>query len=333
MSVRLFLKNALEIEPRLFTVDFDLTPIMDEHDTAFISGSVPAGFGNKSSDVDIYVISDKNPLLPNGLKFGYTNLEHGYYNEVIVFTNNYIKELCSKINNNQYDVNNSEFLLEMEHYYRCAIGVPLLNSEKFFETVRDFSTQIADAAYAQHYLSECKNKLRTLLLLIKYELFELTVDYAKLSAEHAIDYLLAKNGEGYESRKFRFLKLEKLCERNSDLYKQCWQIQFKGKRSSEDYANDVFRFCTELGISVIFSETDDLIFALAGNISQVDMLGNFIVFNGNDVFSVKHECLMIIDSLSIAPSSYFCLQKLFYKEQDFKDALEELLYNGVIKIV
>jgi predicted nucleotidyltransferase len=89
-----YFKEALNIEPRILQADVDLLPIMDiKRDTAFISGSVVEGFGNSSSDVDLYILSDKNPMLPNGIKFGYTNTDGGYYNEVIVYHYDYVDEV------------------------------------------------------------------------------------------------------------------------------------------------------------------------------------------------------------------------------------------------
>jgi hypothetical protein len=80
-----FTDEAIRIEPRLSQADFDLTHVFDtQNDMAYISGSVVEGFGNSASDVDIYIVT-KNPILPDGVKFGYNNNEKGYYNEVNIF--------------------------------------------------------------------------------------------------------------------------------------------------------------------------------------------------------------------------------------------------------
>jgi len=330
----IFNSKAIEIESRICYADFDLPVVMDmEKDIAYISGSVVEGFGNPASDVDIYVITDKNPLLLEGMKFAYTNSKHGYFNELIVYHYDHIYKICDIINNKEYDLNANEFIDNMELYYRCAIGVPMLNEAQFFETTKGFSKQVANEVYAEYHKMKCQEKLRLMKLLLNQQRPELVYPYAMRAIAHAIDYWTAVGGEGYESNKFRFLKLERLCSRDSEMYKRCWNLHSIGNRNHASYFSDVEVFCREV-VPDILTEFKEVIYTIAESISNVEMMGDYLVDSDNKVYKMSRSHKTILDKLrtNANASSRNDLLKCFDDQSAMDSALEDLLRQNIVTI-
>jgi len=323
---------ALSIEPRILDADVDLATVMDlEHDTAFISGSVVEGFGNSTSDVDIYVISDKIPNLPNGIKFGYTDTNRGYYNEVIVYHYEYVADVCNAVNNNQIDLNSYDFLEKMELYYRFAIGIPIVNEHIFHSVTVGFCKETACEAYRKYYKLKSNENLELAYSLLSDNMVEQSEFYTQWAAIYAMTSWMAQNGESYKSEKFHFRKLARICKQDSKMYKKCWQLYFMGDKNPREYFNEVTAFCKELGMSELKHCPQRLKFSLAKAVSHIQLSSNYLIVNGNTVFEINREQKAILDMLECeAASKTDLLRNINIDLPNLEATLEEMLEQGIL---
>ncbi len=335
-----YVRKALDVEPRILAADVELSAVMDlEDDTAYISGSIVEGFGNAASDVDIYIITDKNPLLPEGIKFGYTNSESGYYNEVIVYHKNYVREICEMINSGIYDIDAYDFLEHMEFYYRCAIGIPLLNEDRFKELTMDFSKEKANQAYGKYYSKQSRRMLGTIKGLQRLGLYNIAYFFAQKAMKYAVDYWLATRGEGYESDKFRFMKLERVCKDECGLYEELWRLQSKGEEACETYIENVIKACEKLGVNLDEADNSDVTYNLNGAITHVKLVDEYIIFKGNYVYKANWLHKWVIENIVNGITTHEKIVEMYTQKCEFGnvnlllDTIYELCSIGIITIL
>jgi predicted nucleotidyltransferase len=332
----IFNAKAIETEPRVMQADVNLSAVMNfAHDVAYISGSVVEGFGNSASDVDLYVLTEMYPKLPEGIKFGYTNQEYGYYNEVIVYHYAYLADIRDMVNTGRYDISAYNFIEYMELYYRCAIGIPLINEGKFSRITNSFSKQTACKAYSAYHKAKCIDDLKRIKILLTSQMELELLTYARSAISHAIDCWLAKNGEGYESKKFRFLKLERLCGVNSDMYRKCWNLYFNRSIGALELAKAAIDFADKLGIIADKTNETDINFQLTGTISMIELAKQYAVLNGQIVYTLSPDSQEVLSSIGqgISSLSEICATISFTKDRNtILSVLANLTRAGIIKI-
>ena len=216
----IFLEDAIKCDPRLKSVYVNLREVMDlNNDIAYISGSVVEGFGNTTSDVDIYIVTGRADVYET--KYVNSAKDGNYYVELNVFSKEQARQICDKINNTTLDDDQEIFNLsekELEFYYRAAIGIPLFNLSAFNEFCSEFDKEKVNAIYERVHKWNAIKELYFVTLRKQNGEIELAYFHAQKAIEHALDSYLAKNGEGYCTGKYRFLKLKRLLEVKSDIY-------------------------------------------------------------------------------------------------------------------
>ena len=289
----LFEPNALLIEPRLKNVDFDLSAVMNyEEDCAYISGSVVAGYGNSTSDVDIYVISDKNPELPNGMKFGYYLEDIGYYNEVVVFQRKWLKQKFNDFNLIDFESiklrleNDKSFLYDLETYYRFCIGIPCINRREF-ELLHDCysSLHIINAIYENVFSIRFERLIKNAFLNLTAGLDEHAAVLVNEAFAYALDIITARKAESYFSEKFRFQKVRKVFGDESKEVNVARQLLFIGHDHPLTYINKCLEAFQEFGLSIPSKDYNNYIIKIT-NYKEIELNHLYLVVDNHEILEL-----------------------------------------------
>ncbi|OEH94284.1 hypothetical protein [Bacillus solimangrovi] len=195
----------------------EIIPTYDE-DVVFLSGSIIEGFGNKGSDLDVYVVSNKNDvLIPQSinsveLPYGkeYTFLGNKILISAIVIQEEVFKslivEIDKKIKNRQISVLDKK---SIELYHRLHLGLPIKNQNNFTKL-----TNLLDIGTFRHNL--CKNRLsysenrhEDAVGALESKDYWTAFLSARISLEKSVESLLYIKGETNPSDKWLFRKLFK----------------------------------------------------------------------------------------------------------------------------
>lgn len=336
----IFTDEAVKKEPRLAQVDFDFSEIMNvSNDFAFLSGSVIEGFGNQASDVDIYIVSKKDVGFPDGKKNNYTNEKDGYYNEINWFSYDWHKKIADQINSLQlnniwHDMPSSDAL---DYYYRTSISVPLINPNNHRIETTEYSRQRILQVLEYYYGYRAYKAMQYAIQFLEAEEIEQCYFWINKAMRLMIDSVLASNGEGYMSEKFRFLKIERAFGRNSELYTSAKKFRYLGKYEMLDYISDVMAYIKYIGITNF--EFDDTVikYKIAGSLENVDLYHHYIVHNAGNVFQIDDDCMELLklinegydDRTSIHK---FCKDNNIAIDKDLNKMLSQLQTYGILEI-
>ncbi|MEV7190836.1 nucleotidyltransferase domain-containing protein [Streptomyces sp. NPDC093510] len=206
-------KNCLsELEKRAL--------LPDEYSAVYISGSIARGWGNETSDLDIYVITpepwagDGEASAPVGLEPNFVPIGITHVNKVRwdieYWSQSQVEQLIAKVSWASFDSNpratelmTSPMQHELNFLERLPYAVPLVGEE----WLRDRREEVASSALrslatsaqlnlADAYLEDAVGQL-------KADDLESSVLSAKMAFGHAMDALLAYHGEVGRSWKWR----------------------------------------------------------------------------------------------------------------------------------
>lgn len=292
---------VLNKEPRLAILNenrFNLGYVFDENeDLMYSSGSVIEGYGDRFSDVDIYILTNKKTLptdddmyLPvEGTKFGYNGFsdsEHGFYVEFILNNFDWGRKIISKINqidpSLRKDITQSLDYRQLDFYYRLAIGIPLCNEQKFADYTEDVSkAHISDVISVYKGLYSAKY-LRYAELFYESDIKDAAYFYAQCAVNEAIDAYMARNGEPYQSFKLRLRKIRNRFGEDSPIYHRACDLSALGSRKYEEYYSEAAAFCEDLGArAYLFAAPDDVTYIVNGQIEFIDFIDSFALISGS----------------------------------------------------
>jgi predicted nucleotidyltransferase len=345
----LFTPQAVKIEPRLKEIDFDFRSIFDiDKDSMFISGSVVEGFGNKSSDVDIYIINSKD-IMPkermDELKINYTNSEIGYYNEVNTrqrVTHNAVRD---KINNldisKAHDYAFNVQKAELSYYYRVCISVPLIENDAYAKDLIGFSKEIVakNIEYFFGYRAYCD------YINAKHYLQRGHMDeaycYANQALHNLLDSYAAFNNECYISNKFMYDKIKRIKSNIPYGIDKITELRYLGSKDKESYCSEVFNVIENFAyksfsIQKFMSAITDIFYRPTGNVTSFDFIEFCISLNGKKLFRVSKECFDLINWIYKDDiTSRNALNEKFSKQFShftFEESIKQLLILGIIDV-
>ena len=223
--------------------------IKSSQDVAFISGSRIEGFGNPTSDIDLFVIFHDNPDEPVG--YPLCVFVDPIYIDVERYTSEKMSRLSSELNTlslEDYDSIRSIPWNSLDLYYRTAIGKPSFNEEGFAALQANFSKDTVSA------LCHVRAGLQSISQLDKAQehfrtgQLDLSFVAARSAAEWATDSFLAANGEAFPSRKWRFEKLKRKFGECSSEYTRAWLLKSRGTLDTESYIEACTQYCKEIGM-------------------------------------------------------------------------------------
>jgi hypothetical protein len=296
----IFTREAVDIDPRLKNADFDFDIIMDSSDDyAFLSGSVVEGFGNASSDVDIFVVSDKIKEYQTGKKICFINSEGGYYNEIQLYTHRWHNDVGSKLNaleGRTYSDYRAVAYDELSYYYRVAIGVPAINPENFISSSGEYKKAVINKHISNYFGYEAYGQIYRANRLHDDGETGHAYHYACKAAADAVDSVLAAHGEGYMSNKFRFSKIERAFGKKSDIYRAALDLRYLGGYGVDEYILRVNDFLRDLGIFK-YEHDVELRYRLTGEYAVVDFLQPYIISSDYKTYQISEDCLHVIDMI------------------------------------
>lgn len=259
--------------------------INPEIDTVFTSGSQFEGFGNETSDIDLFIISNASPDAPSEVNFT-TNF--GFYVDVTFYKHEYVKNLISSINNtspNDFDKIRSFSNTHLDQYYRIVIAEPIINPDIFNSIRAGCTKETLGKIYEVHSGLACQSALaRTELWLQEHN--EEAAYFSVIEAiGFALDSMLTIHGEAYVSPSWRFEKLARAFGRTSDLYCKAWKFKSLGDNNIHSFISECKEFCRELGMDR-FPQT-------LAKVPKYKQVAN------TDLMEAGHHCYLIRDKTYI----------------------------------
>lgn len=280
------------------------TVVSSPEDIAYISGSLIEGFGNASSDIDVFLITAGDPAYngPFGTALG------DYYLDLEIFTRCGMQALSERLN--VLDPSDLRAvwltpLADLDLYYRTLIGEPRHNREGFDAMHEAFHREVAErllaawcglryAASVQHSQEELEAGQAIGAAIA-----------AQAAAASALDAYLAEHGEAFPSLKWRQEKLARLLGKDSELYRRAWSMKAPGQREAAAYLADVAAFGSELGMDAYAGwALDDVPLVKNGDVLSRDVGEDaYILQNKRYLFEVSPEARRVFDHIAAGPST------------------------------
>lgn len=238
------------------TIDLKVL-IFDQSNIVCDGGSQIEGFGTKRSDYDLYLIFDADQREANGIPdttFDYhmpVGEIDGRTVDIELMSKQYLSNLADTINQLEGKPNNKIVNVKLERlntYYRMCIARALYNGDDFAPIQAKFDKERFRGLFAlwcELHTARTKREGRAQLDAGEDEAaFETYRD----CYQFATDSHLAKHGEAFTSRKYRFSKLARRFGRDSEVFQRCWGLKSLGNRTIADYVREVEKLCDDFGL-------------------------------------------------------------------------------------
>jgi hypothetical protein len=240
------------------TVDWS-SVCYSNRDMVFEAGSSAEGFDRHKSDLDVYLIYDKSA--PGAANLPHTPPEYhpvikisasGQLYDVELFPLQWMEDLAERLNGLPLDDWDAlcDFPMEdLNTYYRTSIGRPLWNIPRFKELQSRFSKEKLAKVFAIWCGMHGARKLQSAERLRDHGDLDGAFMAARDAVMFAVDGHLARNGEAFTGRKFRYSKLQRFGGRGSELYRRTWELKTLGEKPLEKYIEEAAAFCQSLGLT------------------------------------------------------------------------------------
>jgi predicted nucleotidyltransferase len=223
------------------------TVVSSPDDIVYISGSLIEGFGNPSSDIDVFLVTPGEPEY----RGPFASVLGDFYLDLEVYTRSRMLELAERL----AALDPADFravwltpAAELDLYYRTLIGRPFHNADGFEAMLAGFRRDVVERLLAAWCGLHCAASLQH----AREELDAGRPVNAALAAQAAaassLDSYLAAHGEAFPSLKWRFEKLARLEGAASPRYARAWSLKAAAARGPASYLDDVAAFASELGM-------------------------------------------------------------------------------------
>lgn len=238
-----------ESEFRLVKDDLTKWNLTDS-DAAVLTGSRAEGFANENSDFDIYMLV-ANP--ESSFEAKRTSLIDGFlYIQYECFSSERASALAQRVNDlfesNSEDALSRLTLEELDRYYRTSIGIPLTELGPQANLLSMYNKHTACQVFAAWTALRGRMQMalsRQMQVLGRAEQSSLA---ARNCLEWALDSWLARHGEGFPSRKWRFQKFKRSMGRESDVYSRAWELKNIGRHDPITYTEKALGLAEEMGL-------------------------------------------------------------------------------------
>lgn len=244
------------LNARIEAIPFDFTRLLSaDDDVIFASGSLAEGFGNASSDLDLFVIQSSpwdnltQPMFP--LVKIIESSSNRYYIDVEIHSLESIRSIASNINHVNIDDASEIITLaisDLDLYYRVCIGQVVHNRDGFIALREEFDK--VRSAEVLRQLAQIKS-IGAWRVALGHRALGLSgglVVSVRQATEWGIDCFLAGQNEAFPSLKWRFDKLERLLGVDHPYYAKAWKLKASGMRTVADYYQECFEFCLDLKV-------------------------------------------------------------------------------------
>lgn len=224
-------------------------------DTAFASGSLVEGFGNTTSDLDVFVIHKDAVFRETTAVGGQVPVDVTYVNslrlDIEYWPEERVADLAGKISALDLvsSVDESMGWSELDFCHRLRVGIPLFNKAGFMKLKSKFDFDKFVGILVTRYIRSCEGRIEDCVGALEACDYRTVFLTARSAVEHAVDAYLASVGETYVSSKWRFKKLERAFTEASDIYQKVWQLEapsLSAEEEVEQYAKDALTFANDL---------------------------------------------------------------------------------------
>lgn len=189
-------------------------------DLVVASGSIVEGFGNKDSDIDLFIFTPKPERYQN---------EYWYWKEakkwidVIYYPIEKIEELVDQIIDTPVEKNwnnyNTPSLSDMDLYHRLLVSVPLTSPIDGFVSLQGFSRLKLGANLAWSNIVASRARWLDAVGAYRAEQYHQAWYAAGICQDHALDAWCAIHGETNPSPKWRWAKVERFKNNNKNQFR------------------------------------------------------------------------------------------------------------------
>jgi predicted nucleotidyltransferase len=197
-------------------------------------GSRVEGFANRESDLDFWVVSPIGappPLIP---VFDWVADYHLQPESYSIETLMAVKRRVDML-----EIKDGSALLsfpidDLDIYYRCASSIPLRNVQHAQELKSHFDRKrVAEILAGRYAVAASTEREKARVFRALEDELEESLCLARC-VEFAVDSFLARNGEAYPNRKWRFEKLRRFSGPASPQYRAAWNLKSIGAKRSVD---------------------------------------------------------------------------------------------------
>lgn len=276
--------------------------INNETDTVYLSGSRFEGFGNQNSDIDVFIVSDMMPNLPD---FGNNIIlpANDQINiDIEIYSHKKIREIISSVNNSIGDNEKIKALRkkDLDLYYRTLIGQPEINPNVFYSIRALLRKELVSKVLANYNGIMCQQLITKAIGSLNVKDLISAYFFIREALECALDSYLALNGECYVGPKWRFEKIRRRFGEKCNLYNKALKLRSLGTLDIRSYTQECVAFCSELGMDR-FPKLDhyEPRYTRSANVKVISVVGHaFAIHNEAFVYQLSDfasNLLMTID--------------------------------------
>lgn len=227
----------------------------EEKDIVYLSGSLIEGYGNKYSDLDVFIIKHDISNIDSQFRYedfkikliykGNSKLDFEYHEyskvfNLIDFANSFDPDNLDSLENLSVD--------RIEFLHRFLVSIPIFNSEDYEIHKNNINKKNLYNALKYHRRRSFNAHLMDCHGMLENNDIDTAVFWSKQTLCDAIDVYLAAKGDTNTSQKWRLKRLERLDGVNSDLYiKFSELLNFCGRNENKrSYIESVLEFSHHL---------------------------------------------------------------------------------------
>lgn len=220
-------------EKKLISNIIDNLNISDE-DTVFISGSLVEGIGNENSDIDIFIITNRE--LPTASSIDYEDnfvvnkfdVIDGFQCDIEIWEEKFLTRIIEKLEIiDLEDINTRTFntLKELDKpffdimslLHRIKVGYPIHNSNKFYEFKESIQWDTYFSLLQRMHTNLIDNQYEDIIGNYKAGNYTTAICIARESLVRAIMVLLVSNKVSIDREKWALLNLSILSKSNNEI--------------------------------------------------------------------------------------------------------------------
>ncbi|WP_069742991.1 nucleotidyltransferase domain-containing protein [Streptomyces sp. EN23] len=242
----------------------------DEHRAVYVSGSIARGWGNETSDLDIYVITPEPwtgdgeasapvALEPNSVPIGITHVNKVRW-DIEYWSEGQVEQLVRKVSWASFDSNpkatdlmTSPMQHELNFLERLPYAVPLAGEEWLLARREEVASSALRSLATSAQLNLADAYLEDAVGQLKASDLESSVLSAKMAFGHSVDALLAYNGEVGRSWKWRARRFHEV-EQDVLTFERYWALETMRDFDPESparWVEEVVQVCRSISFEVV----------------------------------------------------------------------------------
>lgn len=233
---------------------FRAITIKDERDIFFIGGSLVEGYGNDSSDLDVFILCENPSLYNNNALYGnvpiISFIGEEYRYDIEIWEKNIVEDLIEKLNKYYSPKKDYRYFFTDQSYellHNISIGIPIINEIKFNSLQNLIDKQRLRDSNLAVRLSKYNNELEDLEGCYKSRCKKSILLLTRRLLNTAMHALVCYYGDTNNKEKWLSIKIDRYVK-DKDLVDKYWQLIIQPidiDKDLENYMNDVLMYTNE----------------------------------------------------------------------------------------